>query len=298
MPMWNVVIKAVVCCRLDRGLFRFVTGYQIKSLGDSDEMQCCAKEMSACLLCAVVLLVNKHLIQRSFSLSAVDALLVTLCSTALRQLPHKNDLKWVPTSFTHNSTDVSTHLLDSPPTTLWNILSAERISIVNHMLRSVKECMGSNNVLQPTNLEAVTHLLSYIQYLISLRMASYSPLFFPLLTYWTCIDILRHLFEFEFWIYLFIQWKHKIIISYCHWKGLCYRQMPNEAEPWKTKCVWKGLNLREGWCLETWTGKKRLWTVILLRMYSFSKFPKKIFESFWVIFSSCFGISWFSIRKF
>ncbi len=77
-----------------------------------------------------------------------------------------------------------------------------------------------------------------------------------------------------------MQWKHRIIISYCHWKGLCYRQMPNEVEPWKTK--WRGrvLNLREGWCLETWKGKKRLWTVRLLRMYSFSNFQKNFSKAF------------------
>ncbi|XP_063723772.1 ranBP2-like and GRIP domain-containing protein 3 isoform X4 [Symsagittifera roscoffensis] len=127
--------------KFDRGLFRFVSGYGVNKLDDSSELACCAKEMSACLLTAVALIINKILLQKTFSLASVDMLLVSLCKTGLSLQPHKLSLYWVPNSFSFNSegTSVSSSAhFDLKPRTIWSALGCERMTFLSHIWNAVK----------------------------------------------------------------------------------------------------------------------------------------------------------------
>ena len=152
------------CSRLDRAIYRFISGYGIERLNDSSELSCCAKEMAACMLASVVILVNKLLLQRSLTLANTDILLIVCCRAGMALKPHDRNVAWAKNSFSYaahlgNPANV---FESAVPSTVWNLLAAERMSFFVHLFKSIQNVVElepavfSNSSLQSVSDKAVT----------------------------------------------------------------------------------------------------------------------------------------------
>ena len=105
--------------------------------------------MAACLLASVVILVNKLLLQRSQTLQTSELLLIVCCRVGLSLKPHDNNIGWAKNSFSYganlgNPTNVFEGAL---PSTVWNLLAAERMSFFVHMFKSVQNAVDFDHAV-------------------------------------------------------------------------------------------------------------------------------------------------------